>query len=391
MHYLLACLTLLPFLTEANPPVSMDNCSIEIIDNQKIVHLKGSSYEIGYQHGYLLKNEIAENVTRFLKPISSTNQSKLPIVVSYFLKALPQVISHIPNSLMEEMKGLADGSEQPFDTVLLLNLFPEMFHCSAVTVKGDASLNGELFHVRVLDYAQGNGIQNTAVITAIEPEEGIPFMNITYAGFVGAVTGMNLKKIAIGEIGGKGYGHWNGMPMAFLLRTILQSASNLDEIKIFLDKAPRTCEYFYVFSDGKTNESLGCYATPSVLEYFHSGESYTKSPPVPNAFEAPIVLPDYGTPYFQDKDYDQPKDVLMISRGDQYEILKDRLMTNYGHISLVDLQEAIKQPIANVNNLHNAIFAPKNLDVWVSHAGKSNEPACDQPYHHFNLTTLIGK
>lgn len=394
MYYLLACLIFLPFWTEANfskSSTSTDNCSIEIIEEQKIVHLKGSAYEIGYQHGYLLKNEIAENVNRFLKPISSTSHSKPPAVVSYFLKALPQVIPHIPHTLMEEMRGLADGSEQPFDTVLLLNLFPEMFHCSAVTVKGDASLNRELFHVRVLDYAQGNGIQNTAVITAVEPDDGIPFINITYAGFVGSVTGMNLEKIAIGEIGGKGYGHWNGMPMAFLLRTILQHTSTLDEIKEILKNTSRTCEYFYVFSDGKTDDSLGCYATPSVLEFFEPGESYTKFPPVQNSFEAPIKLPERETTDREETVYDQPKDILMISRGDHYEILKERLMANYGRISLVDLQEAIKQPIAHVNNLHNAIFAPKTLDVWISQAGRSNEPACDQPYHHLNLTTLIGK
>ncbi len=388
MRFLLACLLFfIPQSMQAEIAGSCNTGKIEFVNGQRVVYLKGSAYEIGYQHGSLLKTEISQNAERFITPLFTSNRVKPPVITK-FLGAISKIIPHIPQDLMDEMQGIADASEQPLRTILLMNLFPEMFHCSGITVKGNATLNGELYHVRVLDYAQGKGIQNTAILAVVEPNEGIPFLNVTYAGFVGCITGMNLQKIAIGEIGGKGYGHWDGVPMAFLLRSILQHASTLDEIKTILTDTARTCEYFYVFSDGNTGDSFGCYATPDILSFFHPGESYQKHPPLPNTFDIPFVTPQMNE-FTTEELYYPPEDILMVSRWDNFYLLKERLLKDFGSINLESLQEAIKQPIAHQSNLHNAIFVPASLDVWISHAGPNNEPACDQPYVHFNLINLM--
>jgi hypothetical protein len=372
---------------ETSPQI-LNNCSLKVVEDQKILHLKGSPYEIGYQHGNLLKNEISNNIARFITPILSSN-TNLPPVIPHFKEAVPKILPYISLDLVQEMQGMADGSGLPYTSILFLNLFPEMFHCSGVIVKDAATLHGELYHVRVLDYSKGNGLQSTAILTIVEPNNGIPFLNATYAGFVGCVTGMNLQKIAIGEIGGKGYGYWEGVPMAFLLRTILQHASTLEDVKSILTDTQRTCEYYYVFSDGKTKKSFGCYATPTILTFFAPGETYCKLPPLKNTFDPLLLTPE--NLLGEDMQFKQPQDILMIAKDEHYDILKNRLLSSYGHIGLEDLKKAIKTPIAHLGNLHNAIFAPETLDLWISHAGKSNEPACDQPYHHFNLQTLIGE
>src|SRR5438046_1714468 len=80
-------------------------------------------------------------------------------------------------------------------------------------------------------------------------------VNVTYAGFIVCVTGMNIQSVSIGEMGGGGLGHWAGMPMALLVREALSTAHDLDEaIAVFRDH-PRTCQYFYVVADGKTNRA----------------------------------------------------------------------------------------------------------------------------------------
>ena len=342
---------------------------LERIDGQQVLHLKGSPYEIGYQHGVLLRDQINYNITRFLNGL---NSDRAPSVVKEFLSILPQVINHIPSSLVDEMQGLAAGAGISYDKILLLNLFPEMFHCSAITVSNRASEKGELYHVRVLDYAMGNGLQDTAVVIIVEPAVGYAFMNVSYAGFVGVVTGMNEQKIAIGEIGGKGYGSWNGMPMSLLLRQILQQASSLKEVRGILEGVPRTCEYYYIFSDGKNNDSLAVYATASDLKYILPGSAYS----------IPLMSNDETT-------HQQPADSIVITRWDKYEILVDRIKEMFGKITVKDLQEIIKEPVAHPSNLHNAIFAPSTLDVWISNAAGPGKPACNQPYHHYNLSMLL--
>ncbi len=387
---------------------------LEKKNGQSVLHLKGTPYERGYQHGVLLKEQIQRNIATYIDGtlLIDKPKSQLTERLIEFYKSIPAIMSHVPDHFIQEMEGLADGSEVPVAKIVALNLFPEMFHCSGITVTGQASKDGKLYHARVLDYSIGKNLQTTAVLQIVEPEKGIPFLNVSYAGFIGTVTGMNLQKIAIGEIGGLGYGSWNGIPMAFLLREILQYASSIDDVKSILQNSPRTCEYYYVFSDGKTNKSIGVYATAAQLQFIAPGESYS--------LLAPSKLPgNYGhngdhdkfvhtscaienTPYqtlLFEKDHRlamlfrlQPQDCLFLTgypNPERYPVLVDRALEQYGAIDEKALMQIIKCPVARPSNLHNAIFQPSQLKVWISHAGPSDEPACDQQYTEWKLDELV--
>ncbi|MBS0653185.1 MAG: peptidase C45 [Verrucomicrobia bacterium] len=378
---------------------------LEETNGQYVLHVKGTPYEMGYQHGKLLKDMIQQNVGQFIDKPPSGDEGR----TKEFLRHLPQMKNYISLSLMEEMKGVAEGSGMPFDKILILNLFPEMFHCSGITVNNEATLNGSLYHVRVLDYSIGKSIQKSAVLIIAEPKGKVPFANVSYAGFIGSVTGMNAARIAIGEIGGQGYGHWEGIPMAFLMRSVLEDARSLSEAQSIFQNAPRTCEYYYVISDGNANTSIGVYATASQIHFINPSDPY--------AILAPKGLPaNYGangdhdkfflspcsidsTPYqtlLLDKEQSlialmrlQPKDCLLLTgfpHPERYPVLADRVISQWGSIDEKQLIEIIKQPVSRESNLHNAIFLPAQLKMWVAHAGPNNEPACDQPYAEFDLT-----
>ncbi len=379
--------------------------TLEETNGQYVLHVQGSPYEMGYQHGKLLKDSIQQNIGQFIDkpPAETESRSK------EFLRNLPQMKNFIPPSLIEEMRGVADGSGVPFDKILILNLFPEMFHCSGITVNNEATLNGSLYHVRVLDYSIGKSIQKSAVLIIAEPTGKIPFANVSYAGFIGSVTGINASRIAIGEIGGKGYGYWEGIPMAFLMRMILEGAHTLSEAQILLQNSPRTCEYYYVISDGNTNASIGVYATASQIHFISPSNSYAILAPkgLPANFGADaendkfflspcrIDTSAYQTLLF-DKEQSlialmrsQPKDCLLLTGfpyPERYPILVDRIIGQWGNIDIQQLIEIIKLPVSRESNLHNAIFLPSQLKMWVAHAGPNNEPACDQPYAEFDLT-----
>jgi len=383
---------------------------LETKQGQCVLHLRGTPYERGYQHGTLLKEQIQKNIATFIeKP-----QSPTPGRLEEFSKNLPTLMSYIPTHFYEEMRGLAEGAEVPLSKIVALNLFPEMFHCSGITVSGEASKNGDLYHARVLDYSIGKNLQETAVLQIVEPDEGKAFLNVSYAGFIGTVTGMNIEKIAIGEIGGLGYGSWNGIPMAFLLREILQNAASLDDVKWILQNSPRTCEYYYVFSDGKTKQSIGVYATADQLQFIAPGESYALIAPshLPKNYgdngdndkfiltSCAIDNSSYQTLIFE-KDHRlaflfrlQPADCLLLTgfpHPERYPHLVDRTLKKYGSIDETALMKIIKSPVARPSNLHNAIFQPSKLKVWIAHAGPNGEPACDQKYVEWKLDELLGR
>ena len=131
--------------------------------------------------------------------------------------------SHVPGWYTEELAGVAAGAGLEVRDVAAANFLPELFHCSGFAVMNSASADGTLYHGRILDYACVWHLQDHAVLIVAEPSGGIPFVNVTFAGFIGSVTGMNAQHVSIGEMGGKGLGHWDGTPMAVLVRDIATS------------------------------------------------------------------------------------------------------------------------------------------------------------------------
>lgn len=373
-----------------------------------ILRLEGKPYERGVQHGTLLKEKIQQNINEF---IDSGSLEKSPRTKAFHTH-LSTLLNFIPPHYLEEMMGVAYGADVPFEKVLLLNLFPEMFHCIGMTAQDDATFDGALYHVRVLDYGVAKGVQNSAILMVVKPEDKHAFASVGYAGFVGSITGMNEMKISIGEIGGDGYGQWDGVPMSLLMREVLENAGTIEEAKAIFQETPRTCEYYYVVSDGNEEKAVGVYATASQVQFIEPGTSY--------ALMAPHGLPhNYGengnddkffmnafslvTSDFQYRVHDalgelialfnqQPSNCIIL-RGfgypERYPIVAERMQDLYGKIDVEHLQDIIKAPATNETNLHNAIFRPSTLDLWVSHAGSDGEPASEQPYTFYNLLELL--
>lgn len=370
-------------------PTADSSTKLRFIQGLSILSIQGTPFELGFQHGLALKEKIHQNILHFLKTKPDSLLGKNSEKLKEFLKAIPSILPHIPQKYIQEMQGVAEGASACFSDILLLNLFPEMFHCCGVTVSNKASKDGSLYHVRVLDYSAGKGLQSSAVILKVKPNEGIPFLNITYAGFIGSVTGMNEEKISIGEIGGQGYGNWDGMPMSFLLRSILEETKSLEEIRAFLLKTPRTCEYYYLFADGKTEDSFASYATEKQLKFIYPGEWYSITPSSEKTED--LSIHTKSPELTQESLFKQPTDTLIVtglSSPERYPVLLERILDKFGSLDSQSLIEIIRKPVALDSNLHNAIFHPSSLTVWVSHAHVNGNPAYNEPYTSISFNDL---
>lgn len=350
---------------------------LEDVGGYRVLHVKGTPYEMGYQQGALLKDEIRELV-RFLFDVKAKEfgeELQLQIGGVFRLKPDARAIiatiaasqrRFVPERFFEEMRGIADGSGVAYDDIVAANFIPELFHCSGFAIAGRATKDGTLYHGRILDYGVDWRLQEHAVLTVAEPEGKIPFVNVTYAGFVGSVTGMNAERVSIGEMGGAGLGHWAGVPMAFLFRMALEEARSLDDaVAIFRDH-PRTCEYYYVVADGETNQAVGMEASWHRFGTVAMGESHPR---------LPEAVPD----------------CVLLSIGDRYRELVRRVREGYGSF---DAQSAIRlmdRPVAMKSNLHSVLFETAATRLWVANASIDRQPACTQPYHEFRLTDLLAR
>jgi hypothetical protein len=176
------------------------------------------------------------------------------------------------------------------------------------------------------------------------------FANVGYAGFIGSVSGMNQAQISLGEMGGQGEGQWDGVPMATLMRRALEECSTLEQVKELWRTSPRTCEYYYVFADGKSRQAVGVMATPSSIQFVVPGESH------------PLLGEGI-------------RDTIVLSAGTRLDLLRSRIQESHGKIDTTIGQHLMSRPVAMQSNLHNVLFVPEDGVLYVANADHSHPTA----------------
>lgn len=337
------------------------NGYLERVGPQLVLHLKGSPAEMGRQHGTLLRTEIAS----LIAAIEAHGEKALgPMADSSFDLVWNMQLKHVPDRYVEEMKALSEAAGIPYEKIRRCNTIPEFFHCSGFALFGEATRGGVICHGRILDYAVGMGLQDHSGVVIASPEGLEPFVNVTYAGFIGSVTGMNGSGIGFGEIGGKGLGKWDGIPMAFLMRRGLEECKSLDAARALFEQSKRTCEYYYVISDANKPGALGVHATDSTIDFIG-----------PNEAKGPLNMPI--------------KDAVVISEGDRYPVLVQRIKEDYGRLDAARCRELMRRPVSMKKCLHTVLMAPGLGRLWVAHATSDGQPASEQEYVFLDVAELM--
>ncbi len=350
-----------------NPPQQarqVPHGELRWIGNQRVAILEGTPEEIGTAHGQLLKHEAMKCIESVLYSFGTVHAIRTGHWFRHDIEAAYARLSpHIPERHKQETRALAAALDLPPETLEVLNVFPEMFHCSGFAVFGSATKDGKLYHGRVLDYMTTIGLQDAATTFIVRPKDHIAFANVGYAAFIGSVSGMNVQAISLGEMGGRGEGNWDGVPMATLMRRALEECSTLDEVMQLWTESPRTCEYYYVFADGKTNRAVGVSALPESIEFIQPGQSHER----------------LG---------EGIADAVVLSAGSRLEALRSRVTEKHGQIDSEVGQWLMSRPVAMQSNLHNVLFVPADGLLYVANASHS-KPAAEEPYVKLDLNQLL--
>ncbi len=330
---------------------------------KRLLFVEGTPEQMGTAHGRLLRDSIGRLMERVVYGVGAADSVEsgtwwFDRTAEIERRATP----HLPARFFAECDAMAGAAGVPLRDARAANLFPERFHCSGVALRGKATVDGRVLHARVLDYMRDIGLQDYACVTVFIPEKRNAWISAGYAGFLGTVTAMNERGLAVGEMGGRGEGQWDGVPMSFLLRDIMERAATVDEALEILRRTPRTCDYYYVLSD-KRRAMAAVHCQPERVTVLRPGEQDPRLPLVPD-------------------------DTVLVSGGRRAEVLSERIRKDYGRIDAAKLMEIIRRPVAMDSNLHDAVFAPETLEIWIADAGRKTA-ACDEPYAHFNLQQLL--
>ncbi|MBI5092259.1 MAG: hypothetical protein HZB26_07400 [Candidatus Hydrogenedentes bacterium] len=336
-------------------------------DSIPVVVVKGTPYEMGYGFGSLMKDDVVALLGSYLKLAQSQGEPRY--TDASLDKAWDSVSPFIHPRFIEELHGVADGSHMPFDTVRRAHMIPVVsdYACSGFALWGSATKDGHLYQIRNLDYEVHAGLQDHPCIVVYSPAEGIPHVNVTFAGSIGVNTGMNAEGVTLTEIGdtpGKAYPFdLNGVHFTTLFRDILYEANNLDEAVDMIEKAQRIKMYHYIIGDGKNKKAVKMRAFAPGLEIWHDAD--------PDDEAAPNVL----------------KDVVYHAEG-RNPIAYAHLTANLGKYDaerMISLSQAV--PIKG-GNLLDVVYDATALELWASYAsGEQN--AYLRPYIHLKLSDYL--
>merc|ERR1719506_1852123 len=117
-----------------------------------------------------------------------------------------QSAPYISQYFLDEMRGLAEGAGVDFKLVLRVHMLPELTkgHCSMFGAWGGATEGGKTLQLRALDWDTDGPFKRHSAVVVYHPtgeDSGHAFANIGFTGFIGAVTGISSKQMAISEIG----------------------------------------------------------------------------------------------------------------------------------------------------------------------------------------------
>ena len=113
----------------------------------KFLEISGKAFDRGFDYGEKHKEYIARFIDTFYLEFKKGNISKAQ-ALSYANKHIPCIADYSPE-IMEEMRGIADGSEKKLEELVMVALHEERMaftdKCTALGATGKATVGGETF------------------------------------------------------------------------------------------------------------------------------------------------------------------------------------------------------------------------------------------------------
>ena len=268
-------------LSRAKAETPAEEVPAEVLETggpvQRVV-LTGSAYEMGVQRGRLFKqtienryrtNILARVESGELLPQESWWQKASPYLdVSQFalvvlgIGARP-LLQGAQNDLYEELQGMADGAQAPFDALWLVQSLPTLAQrdnadaffrssfCTMLAPIGDKAGASDVLVGRNFDWLEPPGDDMKPVIVDVRPTGGRRYLQVGFPWDAGVFTGMNEKGVVVcvERMESLGQPRSEGLPVEFALREVMQSAKTADEAVSILQRYTHLRGYHVLVAD----------------------------------------------------------------------------------------------------------------------------------------------
>lgn len=378
-------------LSSVEPHRTEVTARLEERQGVRILHLAGTPFEMGFQHGVLLRDEIRGLIQEKLYgEIIPSSQYPHPLLLKY----TRYVDNTLPEEYRQEIQGLAQGAGVSYLDILLLNALSELYWQpdprgvtrqlltsldpwrpvslppslrSGLTpdnalrslppplqmtfaALGEATVDGKLLHGFLWTEP---ALTSDLLIIIYEPEEKDAFVALSWPGAVGIWAGLNEEKISVVGMGWSSLGSsLEGVPMPFILRRVLEESGDLASALEILAGAERMSGYSVVLGDGKPADAAAVELTAHKWQEFLAEPDYILRGPWPLDPE----LAGFRT--------EEPE-------MGAYQLLSELLQNWRGQIDLNKAFDFMARIIEEEGrgSISGVVFAGSDLEVWVEMTG----------------------
>jgi Acyl-coenzyme A:6-aminopenicillanic acid acyl-transferase len=382
--------------------------------NFTVVWLSGTPYEMGYQQGELMREELIEA----LDFVNTDETYSLMVPMADSLGFLDLALENSYPEVIEECEGLIDsleGTGWTMDHCLILN-FGDVFvealppglvrtakkltpGCSELAAAGAATVDGRLYHGRILDWGEIDYILDYPTIIVRQPNDGLAHAYIGFPGNLSPYSGINEAGVSmasneadpVDETVQDAVGHSHVQ----LLGLLLKNASSLEEARQIIEAEDHMSVELFMISDGNALDA-------SVFEMTAAGIGENRLSDgvlwATNHFVGDSTKDLDGEPAGESSllRYDRLEQLLSPTTDTTYygeidpakmiEIMRDRINPYTGEESTADTFDN-NSSLATNGALFQMVFDPENLFFWVAAGGL---PIPAQEFYGFSLGELLG-
>lgn len=351
------------------------------------MYIQGNSFERGVLFGKLGKELVEYQEEAFTQEI----QRMIPS--SKYLKFLKYVVGFMNRNLsdyvikeyQEEIYGISLSASEKYNWIgtnysrqlnyhaahdighALANMM--LVGCTSFATWNAKSVDSQLIVGRNFDFYVGDNFAKNKIVAFYKPEKGIPFMSVTWGGFIGVVSGMNAQGLTVTINANKSSIPFGAAtPVSLVAREILQYASTIQEAYAIAKKRKMFVSESFLISSAKDNKAVVIEKTPDDIDLYESPNNeqilcanHYQSKLLANQSLNQTQIKHSASLYRYQRLAELLLNVHQNTPAITAQILRDYKGKNNADIGLTN-EKAINQFICH----HSIIFEPKKKLVWVS-------------------------
>lgn len=348
--------------------------------------VEGEPYTRGKVFGALAKHQVISQEESFINQIRKLVPSEvflktLKYGVVFFNRNLP---NHISEELQKEIYGVSQSFSDEYDFVgdkysRILNYHAahdvghalqdlSIVGCSSFAVWNQHSEDSTLTVARNFDFYMGDEFAKDKMVLFLKPDSGYAFASITWAGFMGVVSGMNEQGLTVTLNAAKSSVPTGAKtPISILAREILQYAKTIDEAYSIAKSRETFVSESILVSSAEDNAAAIIEKSPDRIDIYRPSDSRLTCS---NHYQSEAFKNDsINLKNIKESDSDYRfnrlnqllEENLPLTPTTSIQILRNQKGIDDANLGMGN-PKAINQLLAH----HGVVFQPEKRLMWVS-------------------------